>query len=170
MDLLTFGEFLTAIGRAYDGVLSASDVNALSLIEASKRRWTSGTSAVYSKAMLVAFLYDLNLRSQSKGKRSLDDVYRNVFRSQKPGAQSSSQTRADGNAVVISALSAESGGPGFVQRFINEPMNIDLQKELAQFGLRVEKFGFRSRIVPVEKLTKGQRDLLRELGYNDRVR
>lgn len=170
MDLLTFAEFLTAMGRAFDGFSSAPDLNSMSLVEASKRRWTTGTSGVYSKAMLVAFLYDLNLRSQSKGKRSLDDVYRNIFRSQKTGAQSSSQKSANGNEVVISALSAESGGSDFVQRFINQPVSVDLQQELSQFGLRVEKFGFRTRIVPVEKLTKRQRDLLRELGYNDRAR
>ena len=170
MDLLTFSEFLTAMGRAFDGISSAPDLNSLSLIEASKRRWTTGASAVYSKAMLVAFLYDLNVRSQSKGKRSLDDVYRNIFRSQNRGADSSSQKTADGNAVAMAALSAEAADSGFVQRFIKEPLSIDLQKELAPFGLRAEKFGFRTRILPAEKLTKRQRDLLRELGYNDRVR
>jgi predicted metalloprotease with PDZ domain len=169
MDLLTFAELMTAIARAYDGISSVSDVNQLSLVEASKRRWTTGASAVYSKAMVIAFLYDLNLRYQSKGKRSLDDVYRNIFRSQKTGGQSSSAQSADGNAVATAALGAQLE-PSFVQRFVNEPVNIDLQTELARFGLRVEKFGFRTRIVVGEKLTSRQRDLLRELGYNDRTR
>lgn len=170
LDLLTFNDFLTALSRAYDGFSAAQDLNQISLTEASKRRFTTGTAGVYSKAMLVAFLYDLNLRSQSKGKRSLDDVYRNIFKSQKMGAQASSHQSAEGNAVVMTALSAELGDSGFVQRFINESVNIDLQKELAPFGLHAEKLGFRTRIMPAEKLTKRQRDLLRELGYNDRVR
>jgi hypothetical protein len=169
MGLLTFTEFMTAVARAYDGISSAKDVNQLSLVEASKRRWTTGTSAVYSKAMVIAFLYDLNLRYQSKGKRSLDDVYRNIFRSQKTSGPSSSPQGNDGNAVVMAALDAQLER-GFVQRFLNGPVNIDLQTELAPFGLRVEKFGFRTRIVAEEKLTKRQRDLLRELGYNDRTR
>ena len=169
MDLLTFAEFMIAVARAYDGMSSAKEINQLSLVEASKRRWTTGTSAVYSKAMVIAFLYDLNVRYQSKGKRSLDDVYRNIFRSQKTSGRSSSLPDADGNAVVIAALSDQLD-PGFVQRFVNGPVNFDLQTELAPFGLRVEKFGFRTRIVAGEELTKRQRDLLRELGYNDRTR
>jgi predicted metalloprotease with PDZ domain len=170
MELLTFADFLTAIGRAYDGTSSASDLNQLSLIEASRRRWTNGSAGVYSKAMLVAFLYDLNLREQSKGKRSLDDVYRKLFQSQKTAGQSSAHKSDDGNAVAMTALSDEPGGQSFVQRFINAPVNIDLQRELSRFGLGLEKFGFRTRVVVNKKLTKRQRDLLRELGYNDRTR
>jgi hypothetical protein len=63
-----------------------------------------------------------------------------------------------------------SGSPVFVTRFVTQPANIDLKTELAPFGLRVEKFGSRTRIVVGEKLTSRQRDLLRELGYNDRTR
>src|SRR5215813_13513797 len=67
LDLLSFDQFLNAIADAYDGS-SGSDAQDLSLIEASKQRWTGGASTVYSKAMVVAFLYDLNLRWQTKGK------------------------------------------------------------------------------------------------------
>ncbi|HKP36830.1 MAG TPA: hypothetical protein VJT71_08220 [Pyrinomonadaceae bacterium] len=157
MDLLTFTDFMAAIGRAYDGVTGATDLNNLSLIEASKRRWTTGSSGVYAKAMLMAFLIDLDLRSRSKGKRSLNDVYREMFRSPKTG---------DGNAVVTEVISQVDGRLP-IQKLISGPYTIDLQKELAPYGLRVEKFGFRTRIVPNEKLTKPQRDLLRELGYNE---
>ena len=68
LDLLTFQEFLNAIGRAYDGYYLSLDRDRWSLVEASRRRWTTGNSAVYSKSMLAAFLYDLNLRSLSRGK------------------------------------------------------------------------------------------------------
>jgi predicted metalloprotease with PDZ domain len=51
LDLLTFPEFLNAIGRAYDA--ANAQTNSISLIEASSRRWTTGQSAVYSKSMVV---------------------------------------------------------------------------------------------------------------------
>jgi hypothetical protein len=164
LDLLTFADFLVALSRAHDGVAGAGELNELSLIDASKRRFTTGSAGVYSKAMLVAFIFDLNVRYQSKNKRSLDDVYRNISRSL------ASKQSGDANAVVLAALRAEFDAQNFVTRFVTQPVNIDLQNELAPFGLRVEKFGLRMRIVPNEKLTKRQRDLLRELGYNDRTR
>jgi hypothetical protein len=164
LDLLTFADFLTALGSAYDGAAGALELNQLSLIDASQRRFTSGAAGVYSKAMLVAFIYDLNVRYQSKNKRSLDDVYRNIFRMLERG------NSGDANGVVLAALRAEFDAQNFVTRFVTQPVNIDLQNELAPFGLRVGKFGLRTRIVVNEKLTKRQRDLLRELGYNDRAR
>jgi hypothetical protein len=164
LDLVTFPEFLNAISRAYDGYLAAADRDRWSLIEASKRRWTVGASSVYSKAMVIAFLYDLNLRFQSKGKHSLDDVYRRFIRER---ATSAGQ---DGNAAAISALQLESFGAAFVQRFIVDPVAIDLPKELAQFGLGVEQIGLRTRIYARNNLTRRQRDLLRQLGYNERSR
>ncbi len=172
LDLLTFPEFLNAIARAYDGYVAGVDHDRWSLVEASQRRWTVGESSVYSKSMVVAFLYDLKLRSQSHGKRSLDDVYRRLFqryRSSEPG--SSTLTNADdGHDAVTNLLTAESISRDFVQMFIGNAVVINLQTELAPFGLRVEKSGLRTSISVSEQLTKQQRDLLRELGYNDYVR
>lgn len=167
MDLITFTEFLNAIGRAADGYAGASDSNRLSLVEASKRRWTGGASSVYSKAMVTAFLYDLNSRLQSKGKLSLDDVYRRFFRAQQNGKRPNG-TQDDGSEAAIAALREEMRVKTFVEQFIVRPVSIDLERELNQFGLQVEKIGLRTRIYPANNLTKRQRDLLRQLGYNER--
>ena len=169
MDLITFTEFLNAIGRAADGYAAAPESNALSLVEASKRRWTGGASSVYSKAMVTAFLYDVNLRFQSKGKLSLDDVYRNFFRGQQSG-KGSNQAQADGNEAAIAALREQMRSTNFVEQFIVGPVSIDLGRELNQFGLQVEKVGPRTRIYPANNSPKRQRDLLRQLGYNERGR
>jgi hypothetical protein len=167
LDLLSFEEFLSAIADAYDGSSGRSAPN-LSLIEASKQRWTGGVSTVYSKAMVVAFLYDLNLRWQTKGKRSLDDVYRNIL--QRPIVTSAPVSRADadGNALAVVALRSELLDQDFVNRLVLARANIDLAKELEPFGLQVEKPGVRTHIVVNEKLTGRQRDLLKQLGYNER--
>lgn len=174
LDLLTFPEFLNAIARAYDSYLVGADRDRWSLIEASRRRWTTGSSAVYQKSMLVAFLYDLKLRNQSRGKRSLDDVYRRIFKGHRLLEADSGKATAgegsDGNDAATSALASDAVAQDFVQRFIRDVAAINLQAELAPFGLRVERFGLRTRISVGEQLSKQQRDLLRELGYNDYAR
>ena len=175
LDLLQFQEFLDAISRAYDAYRMGLDHDRWSLLEASKRRWTGGESAVYSKSMVIAFLYDLKLRSQSRSKHSLDEVYRNIFRAHRiseagAGAGSSNGQGSDGSEVATEALGSYPGLQDFGRSFIRDAVVINLQEELAPFGLRVETFGLRTRISVSEALTRQQRDLLHELGYNDYVR
>ena len=176
LNLLTFQEFLNAMGRAYDAYASGVDRDRWSLIEASKRRWTVGESVVYQKSMLIAFLYDLKLRSESHGKHSLDDVYRDIFRQSRSlggnaGDGGSLRGRgSDGNDAAISALVRASGMQDFAQAFIQHAVAIDLRAELDSFGLRVERLGLRTHVSVNESLTRPQRDLLRELGYNDYMR
>jgi predicted metalloprotease with PDZ domain len=174
LGLLTFPEFLNAIARAYDAYAVAPDHDRWSLVEASKRRWTAGAPSVYSKSMVVAFLYDLKLRNQSRGKRSLDDVYRKMFQDYHSSDAGSNRVAAgqgtDGNDAAANALAIDSVTQGFVRQFIRESVTISLASELSTYGLRVETFGLRTRLSVSEELSKSQRDLLRELGYNDSAR
>jgi predicted metalloprotease with PDZ domain len=176
LELLTFQEFLNAIARAFDAYANGADRDRWSLIEASQRRWTTGGSVVYQKSMLVAFLFDLKLLSQSRGKRSLDDVYREVFRRYRLVETSSGPITgdvggtADGNQGVLAVMEGTPGMQEFAGSFIGRAAAIDLSSELATFGLRVERLGLRTRISVSETLTRRQRDLLRELGYNDYAR
>lgn len=164
LDLLTFPEFLNSIARAYDA--SNGQTNSVSLIEASSRRWTTGQLAVYSKSMVVAFLYDLRMRSVSHGKKSLDNVYRGILQKHSSGAVG----RSNGNEAATQSLATDEASETFVRQFIRNAVTINLATELAPFGLQVEMLGLRTRIGVSEKLNKQQRDLLRELGYNDVVR
>ncbi len=176
LDLLTFQEFLNAISRAYDGYMLGLERDRWSLVEASKRRWTVGESSVYSKSMLVAFLYDLNLRSLSRSKHSLDDVYRNIFRAygkdvaSRRGAGIQQGQGSEGSEAALKMLGAYSGMQDFARSFVSSATAINLPERLAPFGLRVETFGLRTRINVSESLTRQQRDLLHDLGYNDSVR
>ena len=174
LGLLTFPEFLNALARAYDAYAAAVDHDRWSLVEASKRRWTVGAPSVYSKSMVVAFLYDLKLRNQSHGKHSLDDVYRKMFQDYHSLDAGSNRIAAGqgtgGNEAAANALAIDSSMQGFVRQFIRDPATISMASELAPFGLRVETFGLRTRLSVSEQLSKPQRDLLRELGYNDSAR
>jgi len=57
--------------------------------------------------------------------------------------------------------------PDFVTAYIRNPISINLAAEIAPFGLKVEMLGLRTHISVNDKLSKQQRDLLRDLGYND---
>ncbi|HYW73047.1 MAG TPA: hypothetical protein VE961_18615 [Pyrinomonadaceae bacterium] len=160
LGLLTFPEFLNAIARAHD---ATRNDQSLSLIEASQRRFTGGLNSVYAKSQVVALLYDLRLRSSSHNKRSLRDAYRRLVSPRPSEARTKS---LDGNSVVTAALSDQLGSDEFVRTFISNPVSIDLAKELAPFGLAVDRSGFSTRISVSDQLTRQQRDLLRELGYN----
>src|SRR3989440_1552851 len=108
LGLLTFPEFLNSIARAYDS--SKSEAAEWSLIEASTRRFTIGRTSVYSKSQVVAFLYDLRLRSLSHNKKSLADVYRKLIREHRAiGDYSRGAKTNNGIDVVTSELSAEIG-------------------------------------------------------------
>jgi len=166
---LTFPEFLNSIARAYDAYLSDNERDRWSLIEASQRRWTGGARSVYSKSMLVAFLIDLKLRRESHSKHSLEDVYRKLFGQNRMPVKSSSVKAPDGNETLMNLLAVNASPDGF-KSLVNEKFVIDLPRELAGYGLTVENFGLRTRISVNDKLSKQQRDLLRDLGYNDVVR
>jgi predicted metalloprotease with PDZ domain len=169
LGLLTFPEFLSSLGRAYDAYVGGVDHDRWSLVEASQRRWTGGESVVYQKSMLVAFLYDLKLRSQSNGKRSLNDIYRELFRQNRAVADEPRIT-ASGNEAVLKVLAGLKGMEPFAESYVSRAVTINLPSELMTFGLRVERPGSRSQLSVDDRLSRRQRDLLHDLGYNDTAR
>jgi predicted metalloprotease with PDZ domain len=163
LNFLTFQDYLNALGRAFDAYLSEADRDKYSLPDASQRRWTNSTALVYHKGLLVAFLYDLQLRSQTGGKHSLDDVYKELFQRYRAPLK-----RTDGNAAVINALSAQEKMRDFVRRYVETASAIELAQAIAPFGLRAEQpAGFRTHVSVADSLNRSQRDLLRKFGYND---
>lgn len=158
---LTFQDYLDSLARAYDIYLAARERDDLSLLDASARRWGGSGALVYQKGMLVAALYDLSVRQQSRGKRSLGDVYRLLFRGRRAGGES-----REGNATVIAALNSVSGGSDFSKRYIESVNRLDLTNALDAFGLQLGRSGARTRITVRDSLSRAQRDLLRQIGYN----
>jgi predicted metalloprotease with PDZ domain len=169
-ELLSFEHFLNAIARAYDAYRSSAEVDRYSLVEASQQRWTGSQATIYQKAMLVALLYDLSLRLHSGGKQSLDVVYRELFRRYRVTTDRdirAKQVRTiNGTEATIAVLSGANGMRDFAATFIERALTLDLESELARFGLQVTQTGARSRVTVDDTLNKQQRDLLRQLGYN----
>jgi predicted metalloprotease with PDZ domain len=161
LNLLIFEDFLDAVGRSFDAYASARERDKLSLVAQSERRWTGSPALIYQKGMLVAFLYDLTLRQSSGGKRSLDDVYRTLFRRYRTEA-----ARTDGNRAVLDALNEQAEMRDFTRRYVESANTIDLATAIAPFGLRVESGGVRTHLSVANSLKREQRDLLRKFGYN----
>lgn len=165
LNLLTFQDYLNALARAFDAYKSASAARGeVSLLAASEQRWTVSPALVYNKGMLAAFLYDLSLRLKTKGKRSLEDVYRELFKS-----HNASQSRTNGNRAALAALNNAGQMHELTRRYIESAAAIDLSLAIAPFGLTVETFGARNRIAVARELSDQQRDLLRKFGYNEKL-
>jgi predicted metalloprotease with PDZ domain len=160
LGFIDFQEYLDTLGRVYDSYLANGERDSLSLVEASRRRWTSGSSLVYDKGMLVAFLYDLKLREASKNRRSLDVVYQELFRRFVPTSKP-----VDGNESLASLMIEQDGDDQFTRRYIQGPGLIDLESALPHYGIRVGSSGNLKRLLVSETLSLEQRSLFASLGY-----
>jgi predicted metalloprotease with PDZ domain len=158
LGLISFDDYLETIARVYDSYLSSVDHDRLSLIEASERRWTSPSSLVYEKGMLVAFIYDLSLRSLTECQASLDDVYGELFRLSLTG-------QVNANEIIIKLLSEQHGLESFAKDYVESAGKINLDSQVSAFGIRVQGGGSGTRLIPGRDLNKGQRKLLGCLGY-----
>ena len=158
LGLISFDSYLETIARVYDSYLSSVDHDRLSLIEASERRWTSSSSLVYEKGMLVAFIYDLSLRRLTECQASLDDVYGELFRLSLTG-------QGNANEIIIKLLSEQPGLESFAKDYVESAGKINLDSEVSVYGIRVQSGGSETRLVPGRDLNKAQQKLLGCIGY-----
>jgi hypothetical protein len=165
LGFLTFQDYLNTLGRSFDAYSSIAEGRKLSLTEASQRRWTGPAKLVYQKGMLVAFLYDLSLRYLTQGRRSLEEIYRELFKD-----ANARGTKQDGTEVVLALLKRERNLEGFVRSYVEGADVIDLKTIIAPFGLSAAVVGNRTQIFASDKLNRRQRDLLSAFGYNTETR
>lgn len=161
---LNFQDYLDALGRAYNGYRAVKDVTSLSLLDLSKRRWTSGQALVYNKGMLTAFLFDLALRQRARGGHNINSVYRELFNN-----YNSEKASADANHAIREVLNRMLGNSTFTHAYIETAADIDLSMALRPFGLEVKEAGARVRVHVTKSLTKEQQHLLRGFGYKSNV-
>lgn len=160
LGFIDFQEYLDTLARVYISYKATGELDGVSLLEASRRRWTSGSSLVYDKGMLVAFLYDLQTRSASGNRHSLDDLYKDLFRRFPVGSK-----RVDGNESLISALARPVGDQQFNPDYIQGAVSINLESLLPIYGLRVIGAGSKLHLQIIESLTPSQRAVWKSLGY-----
>jgi len=156
--VIDFKEYLATLGRVYDQYRAHPDT--LSLIEESERRWASTGSQVYVKGMLVAFLYDLMIRKETGGQRTLADSYRDIFSGRLTDG-------ADGNDAIISVLGSTPVSRSFLKVYVENSTEVDLNKVLPAYGMSVLFTGKGSQLRVDGDLNQDQKRLLRSLGYQD---
>ncbi len=154
LDRIRFVDFLDTLSRAK--AIDARQANRLSLVEASNNRWNGLETYIYARGMVTAFLCDVLLQHHSKGKRSIRDVFHDLFvKHRHPN------TRTEGNAGALAILNSYRELTPIVEKYVNGSGPIDWRQEIAYAGLE-EKNGLSVK----STLSRRQKDLLERLGYN----
>lgn len=161
---IRFVDFLDTMSRAFDVARRSPQNKTLSLLEASKLRWSIDNSEfVYAKGMITAFLYDLALLRESKG--SLNDVFKELYRKhKKPNAVQNA------NQAVLSILKSSPEMRGIIERTVETAGEVDWTQDLAAVGLQNSTRGSFTRLSIIKDLNGRQKKLLERLGYNSEFR
>ena len=154
--LIDFKEYLNTLARVYDSYRSYVDTQ--SLIEASERRWTAVASPVYDKAMLVAFLYDLEVRHQTHGRSNLSDRYAELFR------KFAGKT-VNANDAIMSVLVLSPTTESLLKSYVESRRPVELEEPLKLLGVSMQLSGTQTRLRVASALDAEQMRILRSIGY-----
>ncbi|MGI9035984.1 MAG: hypothetical protein ACR2GD_08095 [Pyrinomonadaceae bacterium] len=154
---IRFEDYLKTLAQAFD---LAKNQNS-SLVEMSDKRWLGKNNSVYARGMLAAFLCDLAILNQSKGRRLLTDVFQKIYR-----AYHDSNSSADGTTAILEILKSYPELNSIIQNYIEGAAKIQWQNQLNQFGVEASDDG-ETRLQVASKLDGRQKDLLDKLGYNN---
>jgi predicted metalloprotease with PDZ domain len=157
---IRFDDYLDTLSRAYD--LDRALQSKISLLDASKRRWSGFNTQVYARGMLVAFMSDLALLHHSHGKVSTTDLVRTIYRQ-----NGSVSAERDGNEAVLEQMRAHSELKVIIDRNITGAESIDWNVLLAGAGLTAQTSATGTRLAVIEKPKGLQKTLLDKLGYNN---
>ncbi|HMV49008.1 MAG TPA: hypothetical protein PKD31_14725, partial [Blastocatellia bacterium] len=134
----------------------------VSLLAASPEKFAGAANSdlVYRKGMLVAALYDLELRRQSRGKLNLTDVMKTLYRDYALAG------REVGNREILQELNKQGSFARLIRDHIEGVEEINLPETVKPYGLVIERSpsqGNRTELTPARKLTDRQRELFRQL-------
>ncbi|MGI8786328.1 MAG: hypothetical protein ACR2HG_01020 [Pyrinomonadaceae bacterium] len=157
---IRFEDFLDTLAEAYN--LDSFQTRKISLVESSKNRWSGANPQIYARGMLVAFLCDAAILQASKGKNSIEDIFREVYRKHRVPNEP-----ADGNAAILEILKTRAELIPIVENYIRGTEKINLEKDLEAFGIAATEENSFVKLGVKTKLSGGQKDLLDKLGYNN---
>ncbi len=158
---IRFEDFLNTLGRAFEMSNILSESQQITLLEAADRRWLGTGNLVYAKGLVVAFLCEVWLLQESKGRRDLKTVFQQIYQKLKNPNQIQ-----DGNSAITRILKTFPELNLIVQNYIEGSSKIDWHNELREVGLESERDGFKTRLKVTAKPGGRQKALLDKLGYN----
>ena len=156
LNRIRFEDFLDTLSRAhrFDSAIPPKE----SLIDASRNRWSGGNDRVYARGMLVAFLCDIAMLQRSKGRRSVENLFRDLYT-----AGRSQPALNDANAVVLKLLNSNRELVPIVDKYVTGTQPINWTNDLRTAGIDPTSSG----LSVVAKPNSSQKALLDKLGYNN---
>jgi predicted metalloprotease with PDZ domain len=155
LNRIRFEDFVDTLTRAQ--AIDSHQTNRLSLLDASVKRWNGADTYVYARGMLTAFLCDVLLLHNSRGKRSLNDILREFYAKHR-----FPNPRMDGNTAALSILQNNRELGPIIDNYIKASGKFAWEPELLLAGLEI-----RNGLSVMSKLNGRQKDLLDALGYNN---
>ena len=160
MNQIRFEDFLATLAQAY--TMDTQQLQKTSLIAASKNRWNNKGSQIYARGMIIAFLCDVALLENSKGKRSIADLFRQILKLH--GVSSKTQ---DGNTAVLNVLNSYPELHPIIEKYVNGAEKLNWQTEMESIGIEAQETDFAVKLDVKTKLKNQQKNLLESLGYNN---
>jgi predicted metalloprotease with PDZ domain len=111
MNQIRFEDFLDTLAQAYN--LDNLPSERKSLVESSRTRWNGENNQIYARGMLTAFLCDIALLNESKGKRSISTIFREIYQKHRFPNQPE-----DGNAAILKILKNYSELDPVIEKYI----------------------------------------------------
>lgn len=160
LNRIRFDDFRDTLSRAYD--IDNSQTRRLSLIEASQNRWSGADTQVYSRGLIVAFLCDIVLLDKSGGRRSAENLVREIYQGHRPPA-----AETDGNSAVMAVMSKYPELVPVIDKYVKGSVTVGWAAELNLAGIEASGDGRHISLKVREKPTGRQKALLDKLGYNN---
>ena len=160
LNQISFGDFLNTLEQSYN--LANRRTQPISLIEASKNRWLGENSSVYAKGLAIAFLFDVALLKQSSGRRDLIFLLGQIYEKHKKPNKPE-----DGNAAILSLAATFKELLPIIEDYVKGAEKLDFAKYLQQTGIEILPNGANIKLQTKAKLTRGEKDFLNKLGYNN---
>lgn len=158
---IRFDDFLNTLEQAY--FLTQKRNRRISLIEDSKMRWNGNISSVYAKGLLVAFLCEVAILRQSKGKKDLKTIFRRTYRKYSKNAE-----KTDANTSILKVLQQSKELDPIIKKYINGKEKFEWAKYLSALGIENIGNDINANLRLKSKLSGRQKTLLKKLGYNRR--
>lgn len=155
MNRIRFDDFLDTLSRAYS--IDLRQIPRRPLIDADNRAIGVADTQIYARGMLVAFLLDVALLRESKGRSNVSGFSRRIFQ------RYSKEIDVNGNAAVLEAI----GNPAFAKRYILGADLFDIDKDLTGSGILLETSGRTPVFRAAPKPSGREKEMLDRLGYNN---
>jgi hypothetical protein len=155
MNRIRFDDFLDTLSRAYSIDIRQSPRRPL--INSENRSSGVADTQVYARGMLIAFLLDVAMLRESKGRANISQVSRQIFQ------RHSSENGVEGNAAALEAIDRQV----FAKRYILGADPFEMDEELAGSGIVLETTGRSSVLRMTPKPSGREKEILDRLGYNN---